>query len=794
VTAPQKAALSLLITTILFGAFAALAFTGLFDLIEARFYNPTITTSMTREVTRNTELVDTFFSELKSRFSDTLEEPAVQRSFLPNQSAEDIFERSRIYGLLHDSLAGLQWVRFIDSAGARIHFSTYFPDILAQDRLSIAYRNYNEPTLPYEAIAVIYGGSPKLTLDGEGDRILFSFPFHDSFDVYRGTAVFSLSVRAVSDLLVREGRLNVGQALSVISNPPGFLSGAPSAAAEAAVASEISSVWREGGLSIARLDSPDLDASLTLLTVRSTFGFFVGRLVDDSLFSFPQTMRVILLLSFFLTVYLTIFLFFNLRQDSVTIVQNRMKKLQISLIEQYYERKSDVDWSRWSRELEQRREEIGAQLKRGIKIASGNKAKDIDTLIDKSWEELLSVIGGRKEAAIDEDKLQLILNRILAAIPGAVASAGTGAQISARPSNVTSADISSADASFVSVSPSEFQSADDAVEVVEEAEPADDLDVLEEIGDAEDAEDATEDFVVEIAEEAEEIVEEIAEEVVEEVEAVEAVETIEEIDAIEEIAEAVEEDVPVIDLSDMNLSASAADEVMQSMASAENVEELEELEELGDLEESTDEAADEAPSSPASAGRIDIAHLASEIEFSPVLEPEDPEDETSHWDDLEIVSPFSMGFSDSDDDEGSLPLSEEPELDDGIEELPEEVDSSPADEVLPLRADGETQESGAAPNDTLKSVGRGLLMLSTKRFFDIDRSGIETLESLSAEEDDDIPTISAVDDDDDSSGEAGVIEEREGVHYISGDALNPGNGADPGLNRDFKNLVDSVVK
>jgi hypothetical protein len=38
-----------------------------------------------------------------------------------------------------------------------------------------------------------------------------------------------------------------------------------------------------------------------------------------------------------------------------------------------------------------------------------------------------------------------------------------------------------------------------------------------------------------------------------------------------------------------------------------------------------------------------------------------------------------------------------------------------------------------------------------------------------------------------------IIEEREGIHYINRIALDAGSGAVPHLNRDFKDLVDSVI-
>jgi len=591
--------------------------------------------------------------DLQTRFSETLKNPAIQRSFLPNQSAEDIFERSRIYGQLQESLGGLQWVRFIDSGGTRIHFSTYSPDILNQDRLSLSYRNYNDADFPYETIAIGDEEAPKYILDGAGDRILFSFPFYDSFDVYRGTALFSLSVEAVSDMLIGEGRIKVGQDISVVSDPPGFLYGI-SAITEKPLIPRVSSVWKEGGLKVVKMDSSSSGVSLDLITVKTSHGVYVGQLVNEDLFLFPLTMKIILLVSFFLTVYLTIFLLFNLRQDSVTIVQNRLKQLQISLIEQYYDRKSDMDWGRWSRELEQRREEIGAQLKRGIKTASKSKSADIDTLIDKSWDELLSVMGGRKDSSLDEEKLQLLLNRILSAVsasPVQISARAAGAQPVGVPSAaVPPAALSPATPQSQPAIPASAEAADEAEEV-EDLEEAEEAETLEEF--AEDAETAEE---LDEAEAAEEVVEA---ETVEELEELEEIESVEETGPAEEAEEPVQAvnaeplsvsaaEVPIIDVTDMNLSVAGADELMQAGKPEDEIEELEELEELTEAEDE-DAAAEESFSQVHTAypGAYDedLASLASQIEFSPVPETESGKDESIDGD-LEIVSPFATMLSD----------------------------------------------------------------------------------------------------------------------------------------------------
>ena len=417
----QKITLSLLISVFLFVVFAAIAFSGLFDLLEAHFYNPSVTANIIRANNRNADMIDNFFLEMQERFSETLARQEVRRSFQSNHSLQDISARSEIYKNLMEIFDGIQWVRFIDSGGRRIQYSSYAPDILRHEALSTIYVNYYEPDLPYETVAVKSGGEPKLTFDGKLKRVLFSFPFYDSFDIYRGTALFSLSMSAVPDKLINEGRILFDNSIAVIQDPPGFVFGMP-VTAGGDLFSRVSSVWK-GGHKISSLVSAEPDLSFVLVSTVTSRGFFVGRLASEELFSFPLTMKIILLLSFFLTVYLIIFLLFSLRQDPVTIIQHRMKRLQISLIEQFFELKGGMDWSRWAKELEQHRSEIIVQLKRGIKdmqnpkdsvTANGNT--DIDAIINKFLDELISAIGNRGETGIDEEKLKSVLKNILATL------------------------------------------------------------------------------------------------------------------------------------------------------------------------------------------------------------------------------------------------------------------------------------------------------------------------------------------------------------------------------------------
>lgn len=413
-----------MISVLLFTAVAVLAFTGLFDLVETRFYNPSIVTSLSRETARDAEIIQSTLLELKNRFADSLAEPPVRRSFLPNQQVEDLIERFWVYENLLILTGGLHSVRFVDAGGERIHFSTHDPDSVNQDRFSAEYREYTDDpsNLPFEAVSVPELEPGRLILDPDRDRLIFAFPFYDSMDVYRGTALFTISARALVERLLSAGRIKASETITLVSAPPGILSGVPEGSKNETIA-RVSAIWGNGLLSLTPFDSAVPGIRLALISARTSQGVFYGRVVAETLFAFPLPMKALLLVSTFLTIYLALFFLFSIRQDALTIIKNRLQELQIALIEQFYASKGEMDWARWTMELEQRRKGVRAEVKRGINIKRcGYSEAELDSLIDNSWTELLALIGARQHngPGIDEEKLRHLLNRAIRSRPPAL--------------------------------------------------------------------------------------------------------------------------------------------------------------------------------------------------------------------------------------------------------------------------------------------------------------------------------------------------------------------------------------
>jgi hypothetical protein len=399
----RKALFSLFIALILSAAFAVAAFTGLFDLVEARFYNPSAGVLAERELKRDAEAINAFFTESRDAFAAQLSNPALRRSFLPVPASADIHERDILLEQLLESRTGLLSVRFIDAGGSRVRHST-----LKQDLLDASYRDYEAGpgNPPYTALAASPEENSKIIFDENGETLFFSFPFYDSLELYRGTAVFTLSVRSLSRYLAAAGRVKIGEEIALISTPPGIVLDLPASYRNRnAALARTAAIWENLNRSSApavpvsaRLDISDSSVFLDLFSLKTAQGIYAGRLFSETLFIFSPAMKALFLAAFFITAYLTVFLLFNLRQDPLSIVRSRLNSIRTGIMEAY-RRKGERDWALFSRELEGRREDVRQEIKRQIHCSRGEMETEIDRYFDAVWDELIAQFRGQAELA-----------------------------------------------------------------------------------------------------------------------------------------------------------------------------------------------------------------------------------------------------------------------------------------------------------------------------------------------------------------------------------------------------------
>jgi hypothetical protein len=549
-----KPLVALLISILLFAGFIYLVNVELFDYVEAHFYNPSVINSYVKENAVDARIVQSHINNLKSKFYATLTVPAIRSSFLYNQSPNDIFERSKVYGILMESTVGLQSVQFVDSNGIRLHYSSSARDILSQNQNSTAYRNYNEnPTsLPYEIVSVEDVNTAKLTMDDQNDRIIFSFPFRDSMDVFHGTALFSVSIRTFAERLIEAGRFKISDNISLINEPSGILLGSPETS-KSVIFNRVAEIWKKGIQGYITLDAEDSGAAFSLISTKTDQNLFFGRLVNSSLFSISAPMKFILQVSIFLTFFLTFFLLLNLKPSHVAIVKNRITRLRDSLFEQLYANKSAQERAKWILELEQRRDEIRSQLKSNLKLKK-RAEEGINGIIDKSWDELLAVLkigSGQELVVVQQVKKESAVQE-------------------AKKSEQT-----------------------DAIEEIDEAEEIEEIGEVEEVGEVEEIDE------VEKIEEIEDL-EEIGE-----------AEEVGEVDEIEEIGEAeeIEEIEEVGEIEDI--------EEIEEIREAEEIEELSEVEEFGDVGEIEESEEVAEPKTIAEAKETNIIDIALRAAMKP---------------------------------------------------------------------------------------------------------------------------------------------------------------------------------
>ncbi len=634
-TVGQKASLSLLISVLVFAAFAVAAFSGLFNVVEARFYNPSVARAWEKVLDKAAASADTWHEGNLERFRKALEYDYVKRSFLPNASAEDGFKRSTTFGKLQENSPGLVGYRFVDSAGKRIHFSNLPGDILKQSPTEVLYRLYGDASdLAYDTIASPDPGSGaaqgKIFLDPAQRQFIYSLPFIDGFGVYRGTAFFLVSQTGLASSLLGQGILKVGDE-AVFAGKEGIVLKAPLDSRDLIV-SHIAEVWKAAPSPGPQPIIEGSASGLVLFSRTTALGGKLGLLVAQSEFAFPSAMKWLLLAVFFVTAYLLSFLLLNLRQDRMTVLSDRIKRFQINLLEGYIDNKADIDFERWSRELEARRGEVKDEFKRSLGRRRRGSDTEVDSLIDKSWDEIIAILGKRAgpEALPSGLDIKEVERLITAALKG-----GTfvlPVQEAPRPVALSREEAPARPAPVpVAVQTQAFQPGDDiedledaeAVEdAVEEAESAEDYEELEEAELPQalarpavapavqealpvEAAQASEEYGdLEELEELEEVPEAEEAQAAAEIPPIEEAPEAEEAEEVEEAEEAEEASFPPMVLARPPLMPASIEEApepqVEATARAEDYEELEELEAVEDLEEVEPSPALEpaAPSAP----------------------------------------------------------------------------------------------------------------------------------------------------------------------------------------------------
>lgn len=587
-------------SVLVFAAFTVFAFTGLFSVIDARFYEPGKIAQIQKHLDLVSENYNEYVSTLESRFGKNENSFLKQKSVLSyiqnNPSDDDVRSRSKHSGDLFSQTPGLLGMRLIDKNGTSIHYSTFSTDVLNRTAEIVSYKNYTdsitlsgEKEIPFEQInagdSYSTGGTNCRTIfDGRDNRIIVSFPFYDSYDAYRGSFVFYVNANDFNRVLLAKKLITFGDTGNLVSGldvesekkntdyKSGFVFGLPAVGKEL-FEKEILLRWEKGLTGPEKIiwsnsentfDSAEYDVSakkekqknnywVLVSSSKTPFGY-IGGVYPDEIFVMADGVKILLLICIFVTVFLAVFLIVNLKQDDMVVIRERIRKLELGLVSEYLKKKENVDWKVVSGKIAERRQDVTLEIIRSLGKRSKKYDKEIKELINKSYDELLAAMNVQvkkeEESSLsNSEQIKQMLEQIL--------SSGT--------IKVQAANVVAAPEDGTPVRPAAVAAKAAGPDAVEE---------LEEIGDAEPIEE------VEEAEAVEEV-EELGE--VEELEEVESVEEVEDADAVEELeeigdAESIEDAEPVEEaeaVEEVEVAEEAVPEVVEEVGDAEELESVE---------------------------------------------------------------------------------------------------------------------------------------------------------------------------------------------------------------------------
>ncbi|MFC2419652.1 MAG: hypothetical protein ACFNOL_01045, partial [Treponema maltophilum] len=517
--------------------------------METRFYQPALVRGISERLDAASKTLDDYLnSSEKTFYDDFVQNEYVKKSFAFEQLSEDIKGREDASGALFSAVPSLTGIRIIESGGKRIHYSTIAQDILQRSEKLVSYRMYKDAgDLDYADIessdsdtkgisvgagsaagqvAGSAGGYSHIICDPDRDRILFSFPFYDSYSVYRGTIVFYTAASAFSRELVKLNLLAMTDNVifTGTAERPVFVLDFPNTGRN--ILQDILIRKFSGDVSFTeKIMETDKSDVWLLFSKKSASNIYVSRLYEENLFVFSDTVRILLLASVFITAYLIIFLIFNVKQDDMLIIRERIKRFQFAVINDYLAAKEEVDWNAVYADMNRRKAEINGAIKKSLGGKAKRHARETDLLLEKSWDEILSALH-RQSAAKEKPNLDMLTAELKEMMGKIISSrdfapAASPVLSAASPQSVPMQAVPAADepvakiaadaepveeaipeAEAEAVHDAEFAEPVDDAEPVLEAEPVDEaeeipkdaeaVEELEEIPEAEDAEDAEE--------------------------------------------------------------------------------------------------------------------------------------------------------------------------------------------------------------------------------------------------------------------------------------------------------------
>ena len=565
-----KIALSLLISVLIFAGCVFLSIAGGFKLIEVQFYQPRVIANANDRLSSIEKAYGEYSSNLDNEFRKFLSEKSVKTFIERAPEKEAMNERGKLSALLYQKISGLNGMRLIENDGIHIHFSTFGEDTLTETSSLISYKNYTDANkIPFTLLEASDGEKQtKIYFDSIKNELVFSYPFYDNYTAYRGTFIFYVLGDDFTQYLIDRELVSLN-ARGTVCSPNGFVFDLPITGRELLM-KEIEQRWSRKIQNVEQLVQSDTKSENIFIITQGNDRIKIGEIRTQDAFEFSDIEKLLLLICLFITLYLIIFLLFNIRHDDMVIVCRRLRKFQYELLKEYIDRKDSMDWKTLSKEIAHRKNDVNSEIKKSLGRRGKKHSKEVDELLEDLWTDVMSAMGGNVS----------VVRQVVSSNPIAVAST----EKSAAADNIEELE--------------EVSDADE-VEELEEIPDADEVEELEEIPDADEVEELEEIPDADEVEELEEIPDADEVEELEEIPDADDVEELEEIPDADEVEEL--EEIPDADELEELEEIPDADEVeeLEEIPDADEVEELEEIPDADEDEKISETVSKAEPELPA---------------------------------------------------------------------------------------------------------------------------------------------------------------------------------------------------
>ena len=640
-----KNAVGFLITIIICGGLTVASSLGMFSKIEKNFYEPArlnlIRDRLDVVADSSNEYITSILEKFGPEDGGFLSNKAVTTYFMREPSREV----GRLFGKLLDDVPGLDGVRIIESSGKSVQYSSYKNDS-RNDHGNKTYSNYNElrtysghQELPYSVVTAFIetesddaeyvdeessegtGGEEvkdsetvlpevnkyRLVFDGNEQRIIISYPYY--YDDRSYSVIFYVNPIDFINKLVEQHIISINEQLALISSKDGtaggFVFGMPKVG-QNLLANEILRRWRMRSYgpdeiaSTSKINVTGITAdenngqisqeqqkfiSWNLISSRNAKFIEIGGLYSMDMLAMPPYIRILLLICSFLTICLIVVILFNIRKDDDIEILSRIKKVQIGLLNEYFE--NNVERSKVAALIENQRDELTARIKKSLGRRGRKYGEDLTIILNQSWQDIINILAGAdavRMKGLSTGDMTEIRRMFEEVVSHSTLRVQAVTQFPSRqpPKNKKELNTENVSIPLAREMPELQQKLENEVEEIEPVEELEDVEEISEeepVEELEDAEEILEAEPVEELEDAEEILEAEPVEELEDAEEISEAEPVEELEDAEEIPEA----EPVEELEDVE-EISEAEPVEESAASFEVLEESDFVEEIETLE------------------------------------------------------------------------------------------------------------------------------------------------------------------------------------------------------------------